>query len=163
MRLASPDTRAMLVAHYAAIRARLDPPAVPPHGEGSAWHVDANADDAAHIRAVAAIVAVVALEQGAAPTIAQIKRAVCRIFSVTRADIDSPSRARRVVVARHIAMTLARRVTRQSLPEIGRRFGGRDHSTVRHAIGKWDGAVAVAIAVGGKIRSRSGAQSDSLT
>ena len=133
MSLAAPDTHAALIAHYAAIRARLDPPAMPPHGVGSAWHVDADADDAAHIRAVLAITAVVALEQGAPPTIAQIKR------------IDSPSRARRLVAARHIAMTLARRVTSQSLPEIGRRFGGRDHSTVRHAIGKWDGAVAGAI------------------
>lgn len=145
MSLAAPDTHAALIAHYAAIRARLDPPAMPPHGVGSAWHVDTDADDAAHIRAVLAITAVVALEQGAPPTIAQIKRAACCVFGVTREAINSPSRARRLVAARHIAMTLARRVTSQSLPEIGRRFGGRDHSTVRHAIGKWDGAVAGAI------------------
>jgi chromosomal replication initiator protein len=145
MILAAPDTRAALIAHYAAVRARLDPPAMPPHGVGSAWHVDTDADDAAHIRAVLAITAVVALEQGAPPTIAQIKRAACRVFGVTREDVDSPSRARRLAAARHIAMALARRVTSQSLPEIGRRFGGRDHSTVRYAVEKWDTAVTRAL------------------
>jgi chromosomal replication initiator protein len=48
-------------------------------------------------------------------------------------DFHSPQRARRVARPRQVAMYLSRKLTTRSLPEIGRRFGGRDHTTVLHA------------------------------
>jgi Bacterial dnaA protein helix-turn-helix len=146
MSLAMPGSRAELLAHYAAVRARLAPQPTPPAGHGTAWHLDAAADAATRIRAAAAILAVIALEQSSPTTIGQIRQAVCRTFGVTRAEIESPARADRFVAPRQIGMTLARRMTGHSLPEIGRRFGRRDHSTVRHAVAKWDAAVARALA-----------------
>ncbi len=59
-----------------------------------------------------------------------------RHFNVGRTDLLSPRRARSVVVPRQIGMYLAKKMTARSLPEIGRRFGGRDHSTVLHAVRK---------------------------
>ena len=53
--------------------------------------------------------------------------------SSTCKDFHSPQRARRVARPRQVAMYLARKLTTRSLPEIGRRFGGRDHTTVLHA------------------------------
>lgn len=57
-------------------------------------------------------------------------------FDVSVADICSPSRSRPLVNARQIAMYLCRELTDLSLPEIGKRFGGRDHSTVIFAVNK---------------------------
>jgi chromosomal replication initiator protein len=65
-----------------------------------------------------------------------ILKVVGRHFNVARADLLSPRRARSVVVPRQIGMYLAKKLTARSLPEIGRRFGGRDHSTVLHAVRK---------------------------
>jgi chromosomal replication initiator protein len=59
-------------------------------------------------------------------------------FNVSKNDLLSPRRARSVVVPRQIGMYLAKKLTSRSLPEIGRRFGGRDHSTVLHAVRKID-------------------------
>ncbi len=57
-------------------------------------------------------------------------------FNVPKADLLSPRRARSIVRPRQIGMYLAKTLTTRSLPEIGRRFGGRDHSTVLHAVRK---------------------------
>jgi chromosomal replication initiator protein len=65
-----------------------------------------------------------------------ILKVVGRHYNVARADLLSPRRARSVVVPRQIGMYLAKKLTPRSLPEIGRRFGGRDHSTVLHAVRK---------------------------
>lgn len=65
-----------------------------------------------------------------------ILKIVGRHFNVARTDLLSPRRARIVVVPRQIGMYLAKKMTSRSLPEIGRRFGGRDHSTVLHAVRK---------------------------
>ncbi len=65
-----------------------------------------------------------------------ILRIVGRHFNVSRADLLSPRRARAVVRPRQIGMYLAKKLTSRSLPEIGRRFGNRDHSTVLHAVRK---------------------------
>jgi chromosomal replication initiator protein len=59
-------------------------------------------------------------------------------YNVSKNDLLSPRRARNVVVPRQIGMYLAKKLTSRSLPEIGRRFGGRDHSTVLHAVRKID-------------------------
>ena len=67
-----------------------------------------------------------------------ILKIVGRHYNVAKADLLSPRRARTVVVPRQIGMYLAKKLTSRSLPEIGRRFGGRDHSTVLHAVRKID-------------------------
>ena len=70
--------------------------------------------------------------------IEEILKAVSRHFAVSRQDILSQRRHRSVVWPRQIGMYLAKQMTSRSLPEIGRRFGDRDHTTVLHAIRKID-------------------------
>ena len=65
-----------------------------------------------------------------------ILRVIGKHFNVPKADLLSPRRARSIVRPRQIGMYLAKTLTTRSLPEIGRRFGGRDHSTVLHAVRK---------------------------
>ena len=67
-------------------------------------------------------------------TIEEIQRAVCAHFRIDRAEMASQRRTRAVARPRQIAMYLAKELTPRSFPEIGRRFGGRDHSTVIHAV-----------------------------
>lgn len=68
-----------------------------------------------------------------------ILRIIGRHYNVPRADLLSPRRARSIVRPRQVGMYLAKKLTPRSLPEIGRRFGGRDHSTVLHAVRKIEG------------------------
>jgi len=65
-----------------------------------------------------------------------IQQAVCREFGVTMEELLGNTRKKAVVTARQIAMHLIRELTSASLPEIGRTFGGKDHSTVVHACAK---------------------------
>ncbi|MCW2286048.1 chromosomal replication initiator protein [Rhodoblastus acidophilus] len=74
--------------------------------------------------------------------IEDIQKLVATHFNVSRADILSSRRTANVVKPRQIAMYLAKILTPRSLPEIGRRFGGRDHTTVLHAVRKIDALVA---------------------
>ncbi len=67
-----------------------------------------------------------------------ILQVVGRHYNVSRADLLSPRRARSIVLPRQVGMYLAKKLTPRSLPEIGKRFGGRDHSTVLHAVRKID-------------------------
>jgi chromosomal replication initiator protein len=69
-------------------------------------------------------------------TIDEIQRLVSQHFDLKPLDLVSARRARAVARPRQIAMYLAKRLTTRSLPEIGRKFGGRDHSTVIHAVRK---------------------------
>jgi hypothetical protein len=69
-------------------------------------------------------------------TIERIQVAVCKEFGVTRTDLCSSRRTAIIVRPRQLAMYLAKSMTLRSLPEIGRRFGGRDHTTVLHAVRK---------------------------
>ncbi|MFS2316310.1 chromosomal replication initiator protein DnaA [Maricaulis sp. D1M11] len=69
-------------------------------------------------------------------TVDEIQKAVARHFGVTPQDICSKRRTQSVVRPRHVAMYLSKKLTTRSLPDIGRRFGGRDHSTVIHAVNK---------------------------
>jgi chromosomal replication initiator protein len=68
--------------------------------------------------------------------IEDIQRVVARQYNVSRSDLLSSRRTANVVRPRQIAMYLAKLLTLRSLPEIGRRFGGRDHTTVLHAVRK---------------------------
>ncbi len=68
--------------------------------------------------------------------IEDIQRVVARQYNVSRADLLSSRRTANVVRPRQVAMYLSKVLTLRSLPEIGRRFGGRDHTTVLHAVRK---------------------------
>ena len=57
-------------------------------------------------------------------------------FKIKTTDFNSQSRARNIVRPRQIAMSLCKELTNESLPEIGKAFGGKDHSTVLHAMKK---------------------------
>lgn len=70
------------------------------------------------------------------PSIATIKRIVAHATGVTVLDIDSRRRTAGVVFPRHVAMYLARHMTEASYPEIGRKFGRRDHTTVMSGVRK---------------------------
>jgi chromosomal replication initiator protein len=73
--------------------------------------------------------------------IEEIQRIVARQYNVSRADLLSSRRTANVVRPRQVAMYLAKTLTLRSLPEIGRRFGGRDHTTVLHAVRKIENLV----------------------
>jgi len=68
--------------------------------------------------------------------IEEIQRIVARHYNVSKQDLLSNRRTRIIVKPRQVAMYLAKTMTPRSLPEIGRRFGGRDHTTVLHAVRK---------------------------
>jgi chromosomal replication initiator protein len=69
-------------------------------------------------------------------TIDEIQRRVAEHFNIRLNEMTSDRRARAVARPRQVAMYLAKRLTTRSLPEIGRKFGGRDHTTVMHAVRK---------------------------
>ena len=69
-------------------------------------------------------------------TIDEIQKSVAAHFNVRVSDMHSARRARSVARPRQVAMYLAKQLTTRSLPEIGRKFGGRDHTTVMHAVRK---------------------------
>ena len=67
-------------------------------------------------------------------TIDEILKKVVEHYNIKLSDMHSPRRSRSVARPRQVAMYLAKSITTRSLPEIGRKFGGRDHTTVIHAI-----------------------------
>jgi len=73
--------------------------------------------------------------------IEHIQKIVAKHFNVSRQDIVSSRRNRSIVRPRQISMYLAKTLTDRSFPEIGRRFGGRDHTTVLHAVRKIEGLI----------------------
>lgn len=85
--------------------------------------------------------------------IEEIQRIVARRYNVSRGDLLSSRRTANVVRPRQIAMYLAKTLTLRSLPEIGRRFGGRDHTTVLHAVRKIEGLVGNDLALAEEIEA----------
>ncbi len=71
-------------------------------------------------------------------TIEEIQKCVAEHFNIRLADMHSARRSRAVARPRQVAMYLCKQLTARSLPEIGRKFGGRDHTTVMHAVRKVD-------------------------
>jgi chromosomal replication initiator protein len=69
-------------------------------------------------------------------TIEEIQRKVAEHWNIRLTDMSSSRRARAVARPRQVAMYLAKQLTSRSLPEIGRRFGNRDHTTVMHAVAR---------------------------
>jgi chromosomal replication initiator protein len=66
-------------------------------------------------------------------TVSEIQAATCEHFGLSPTELLSSARAHRITWPRQVAMYLARELTSESLPAIGRQFGGRDHTTVLHA------------------------------
>ncbi|MBP7770400.1 MAG: chromosomal replication initiator protein DnaA [Candidatus Pacebacteria bacterium] len=85
--------------------------------------------------------------------IEDIQRIVARQYNVSRSDLLSARRTANVVRPRQVAMYLAKTLTLRSLPEIGRRFGGRDHTTVLHAVRKIEGLMTIDVALKEEIES----------
>ena len=73
-------------------------------------------------------------ERGPQVTVESVQQVISTQFSVKLTDLKSPKRTRNLAFARQVAMYLARKLARASLPSIGEKFGNRDHSTVIHAI-----------------------------
>ncbi|WP_245155719.1 chromosomal replication initiator protein DnaA [Paracoccus ravus] len=69
-------------------------------------------------------------------SIEEIQRKVAEHYNIRLADMIGPKRVRTVARPRQIAMYLSKQMTSRSLPEIGRRFGGRDHTTIMHGVRK---------------------------
>ncbi len=83
-------------------------------------------------RAIADLVAV----QARVVTIENIQKTVAEYYNIRLADLSAKTRSRSIARPRQVAMALAKELTTRSLPEIGRSFGGRDHTTVLHAVRK---------------------------
>ena len=107
--------------------------------EGALMRVRVYAD--LHKTPITTAIAAEALQGiGDAPTTALtidlIQRKVANFYGITQADITGKKRVKNIVIPRQIAMNLARELTDNSLPKIGKEFGGKDHTTVLHAIDK---------------------------
>ncbi len=74
-------------------------------------------------------------------TIDKIKRTVAKYYSISIKDMDSAKRTRNLAFPRQIAMYMSKELTDNSLPQIGKAFGGKDHTTVLHAVKKISAAV----------------------
>jgi hypothetical protein len=117
-----------LSRHYASVRRRLNQPppkvvriVVPPPVDGDVIDIPAFLP----VR-----------RQLPPPTSRDVQIAVSRHFHVSIAEMVSQRRARSVTFPRQVAMYLTKVLTNQSYPQIGGRFGGRDHTTVMHAFDK---------------------------
>jgi hypothetical protein len=77
------------------------------------------------------------------PKVEHIQRAVANFFGLSKNDLLSARRTLNVARPRQIGMYLCKTLTLQSLPEIGRRFGGRDHTTILHGIRKIQGLLPI--------------------
>jgi chromosomal replication initiator protein len=75
-------------------------------------------------------------------SIAHIQAAVCRRYNVGLADLLSDRREQAIVRPRHVAMWLARRLTRKSCAAIGRAFGNRDHTSIHSALARVEARMA---------------------
>ena len=67
-------------------------------------------------------------------TIDEIMKKTCEHYNIRQSDMIGPSRARNVARPRQMAMYLCKKLTTRSLPEIGRKFGKRDHTTILHGV-----------------------------
>jgi len=90
---------------------------------------------------------------GMRPTVDKIQRATGKEFGITMDDMLSKRRARAIARPRQVAMYLAKIMTTRSLPDIGRRFGGRDHTTVIHAVKRIEALRAEDSALNGHIEA----------
>ena len=90
-------------------------------------------------------------------TVEEIQAQVADSFGVPRADLTGPSRAAAAVRARHVAILLTRELTDLSLPQIGRLFGGRDHSTVLNSLRRAEASIAADSELANQVSTLRGA------
>ncbi len=141
------ESASELRAHYAGVRSRLyprrvrfepapvvvEPPAPvvvapePPVVEAESTPAPSNDDN----------------QEPHIPTVRDIQKAVCAHYGLTYIDMVTHRRTLSVVRPRQVAMYLARNMTPRTLPEIGRVFGDRDHSTILHGIRKIEALIPV--------------------
>lgn len=88
--------------------------------------------------------------------IEDIQKKIAEHFSIRMTDMQSAKRSRSIARPRQIAMYLSKKLTTRSLPEIGRKFGGRDHSTVLHAVRKVEELISTDTEVAEDIELLSG-------
>lgn len=79
------------------------------------------------------------ITRGRGPKVEKIQQVVCEHYGVKVVDVLSRRRTKHLIQPRHVGMYLCKKLTLKSLPVIGRKFGGRDHTTVLHAVDKIDG------------------------
>jgi len=84
-------------------------------------------------------------------SIERIQQAVACTYNISSMDMRSARRTANIVRPRQVAMYLAKTLTLRSLPEIGRRFGGRDHTTVLHAVRKIEALVSKDVALSDEV------------
>lgn len=106
-----------------------------------------------HCMWFADLIAMRAPREPGPPPVGYIQAVVARHFGVTKTDLISERRTQNVVLPRQIAMYLAKVMTTRSYPEIGRRFGGRDHTTVIHSVRKVGARCVSDLEFAGKIES----------
>lgn len=87
------------------------------------------------------------------PSLEQIRRAVGQYYGFSQTILIAQRRTAPVVHARQVAMYLAKTLSLRSLPEIGRRFGNRDHTTVLHAVRKIEALIKTEGSVGAEIEA----------
>src|SRR5262249_39386633 len=92
------------------------------------------------------------LVEATQPTVERIAERVSRYFRLEPRQLQSKHRYQSVLLPRQVGMYLSRRLTNSSLADIGRYFGGRDHSTVLHACQKIEGALKTDMYVSGVVR-----------
>ena len=102
-------------------------------------------------------------DQYPADFIRHIKRNVAREFEIEVIEIDSERRKKDAVIPRHVAMYLTRNLTPKSFPEIGRRFGGRDHTSIIHAINMTARRMVKDKDIGGIVRRWGGPYPEGFT
>lgn len=132
-----------LTRHYSDIRKRLNqravqeptPPVkrkvVPP--SALPFRVSARF---AEFKTAAFLVNKTTWDRYAGATVRNIMLACCEYYQIGRADMLSKRRHEQIVKARHVAMYLSRKYTTRSMPEIGLKLGGKDHTTVMHGAAK---------------------------
>ena len=76
-------------------------------------------------------------------TMDEIIKKICEHYHLRQSDLMSPSRARNIARPRQMAMYLCKKLTSRSLPEIGRKFGGRDHTTILHGVRKIEELISI--------------------
>lgn len=127
-------SEAQLLAHYKAVRAR-----VRAYREPKPRVVLPRVIVTTHSRKpwLAPVVVEVEPPQVLPPTMSKrIKRLVCIRFNISMEELLGPNRLAVLARPRQIAQYLDKMLTRNSLPEIGRRFGGRDHTSILHSVRK---------------------------
>lgn len=85
-------------------------------------------------------------------TVRDIQNFVCKEFGISHADMLSQRRKQKVVVPRHVAVYLSKKMTVASLPAIGRRFGGRDHTTALSSVRRVEGLMRTMPELAARIR-----------